>query len=299
MTIDFEVERVDSVSLDGPDELLSRNLMSPFVWTEKDDARLHMLVRAVPPSTEEQKTESGRIWYGRSGSDGVSFRMDDAPIMVPSPSGKDMRGCEDPTVVKTEDGYVVLYTGVDGGGTGHLLYAAGPTIHELEKQGVALADCKSENNVKEATVLRSDGLWRLLYEYAHDEHSLISLAFGDGVAGPWREQPDPFGIRKGHWDSFHLSTGPLWLGNPERPVMFYNGADENTDWGIGWVALSPDLSRVVARSDTPLIAPPSDVTGRKDIAFAASLVDNEGTLWLYHSRNDRELRRATIRPVRG
>ena len=299
MTIDFELERIDYVSLDGPDELLSKNLMSPFVWTEKHDARLHMLVRAVPPSTEEQKTESGRIWYGRSGSDGVSFRMDVAPIIVPSPSGKDMRGCEDPTVVKTEDGYIVLYTGVDGDGTGHLLYAAGSTINALEKQGVAVDDSRSENNVKEATVLRSHGMWRLLYEYAHDGHSLISLAYGDGVAGPWREQPDPFGIRKGHWDSFHLSTGPLWRGDPDMPVMFYNGADENTDWGIGWVAFSPDLSRVVARSDKPLIAPPSDVTRRRDIAFAASLVDNEGALWLYYSRNDRELLRATIRPLKG
>ena len=299
MTIDFEVERIDLVSLDGPDELLSRNLMSPFVWTEKDDARLHMLVRAMPPNTDEQKTESGRIWYGRSGSDGISFRMDDAPVIAPGPGGKDMRGCEDPTVVRTEDGYIVLYTGVDGGGTGHLLYAAGPRIDELEKHGVALADSKSERNVKEATVLRSDGTWRLLYEYAHDGHSLISLTYGDGVAGPWREQPDPFGIRKGHWDSFHLSTGPLWRGDPDMPVMFYNGADKDTDWGIGWVAFSPDLSRVVARSDKPLIAPPCDVAGQKDIAFAASLVDNEGTLWLYYSRNDRELRRATIRPLKG
>ena len=299
MTIDFAVERIDIVSLIGPEDLLSKELMSPFVWQEPDDARLHMLVRAVPPNKEEQKTESGRIWYGRSGSDGVSFHMMEVPSIVPGTSGKDVRGCEDPTVVRTDEGYIVLYTGVDGSGEGHMLYATGPDLMSLEKHGVALADSKSENNVKEATVLRDGDTWRLLYEYAHDGHSLVSLTYGGGVAGPWAEQPDPFGIRKGHWDSYHLSTGPLWRGEPDMPVMFYNGADENTDWGIGWVALSPDLARVVARSDTALIAPPNDVNGPKDIAFAASLVDNEGTLWLYYSRNDRELRRATIRRTKG
>ena len=299
MEIDFKVERIEIVSIEGPDELLSRNLMSPFVWTEEKDARLHMLVRAVPAQKDEQRKESGHIWYGCSSGDGLSFEMDDAPMLVPGPAGRDCRGCEDPTVVRTDDGYVVFYTGVDGDGTGHLLYATGPDIRTLEKRGVALADNKSENNVKEATVLRSADRWRLLYEYAHDGHSLISLVDGDDVAGPWTERPDPFGVRQEHWDSYHLSTGPLWRGDPNMPVMFYNGADENTDWGIGWVAFSRDLSRVVARSDKALISPPKGSRDQKEIVFAASLVDREGTLWLYHSRNDRELRRATIKPTRG
>ena len=299
MPIDFKVERIDNVSLAGPDELLSKQLMSPFVWQEKDDARLHMMVRAVPPDKDEQKSDSGHIWYGCSGSDGVSFHMKDRPSIVPGTSGKDVRGCEDPTVIQTDDGYIVIYTGVDASGEGHMLYATGKDMMSLEKHGVVLADGKSENNVKEATVLRDGDTWRLLYEYAHKGHSLISLAFGVGVAGPWSEQPDPFGIRKGHWDSYHLSTGPLYRSDPEMPVMFYNGADENTDWGIGWVAFSPDLARVIARSEKPLIGPPSDVTGTRDISFAASLVDNEGTLWLYFSRNDRELRRATIMRTKG
>jgi hypothetical protein len=44
-----------------------------------------------------------------------------------------------------------------------------------------------------------------------------------------------------------------------------------------------------------LIAPPPDPSGPRDISFAASVVDSDGTIWLYYSRNDRELKRATIR----
>ncbi len=58
-------------------------------------------------------------------SDGLVFRMDDTPLLVPAPHGTDSTGCEDPTVVAAGDGYIVFYTGVDDSGTGHLLYATG------------------------------------------------------------------------------------------------------------------------------------------------------------------------------
>lgn len=297
MTLDFVVERIDDVILDGPPELLVRNLMSPFVWREPGDAGLMTLVRAVPPDKGEDQ-QSGRIWHGRSGSDGLVFRMNETPLLVPGEHGHDAMGCEDPTVVQTSEGYVVFYTGVDRDGNGHLLYATGPDMRSLEKRGVGLPNSKGEKNSKEATLLRRDDRWQLLYEYSADGHSLISLTDGRGPAGPWDEQPDPFGPRPDKWDSWHLSTGPLLRSDPERPVMFYNGADRGADWGIGWIALSPDLKRAVDRCDGPLIAPPAEADGPRDISFAASVVDTEGTIWLYYSRNDRELKRATIRQSR-
>jgi hypothetical protein len=171
-------------------------------------------------------------------------------------------------------------------------------MDSLEKRGIALPNSKSETNSKEATVLRSRDCWHLLYEYSCSGHSLISLTVGEGPAGPWHEQPDPFGLRPDKWDSWHLSTGPLLRSDPERPVMFYNGSNRAVDWGIGWVVLSPDLGTVVERCDGPLIAPPPDPSGPRDISFAASVVDTEGTIWLYYSRNDRELKRATIRQTK-
>ena len=290
----FEVERIDNVLVAGPQDLTVQNLMSPFVWRASDqDAGLMALIRAEPRHRSAGE-ESGRIWFGRSASDGLLFQMD-MPVLLPSPEETDSTGCEDPTVIQTDEGYVVLYTGVDDGRTGHLLYATGADMCSLEKRGVALANGKNENNTKEGTVLRSGDRWRLFYEYAHDGHSLISLTEGSGPPGPWHEQPDPFGPRPAHWDSWHLSTGPLLLDEPDRPVMFYNGANRNADWGIGWVVLSADLRSVVSRSSDPLISPPRDATGPRDIAFASSLVETEGTIWLYYSRNDRELKRATIR----
>lgn len=294
--IGFAVERIDDVAIFGPDVLLKRDLMSPYVWQEPGDSGFHMLLRAVPAKGAAE-TDSGRIWYGRSGSDGALFRMADEPAIVGG-TGDDAAGCEDPTVVRTKDGYTVLYTGVDDGGTGHMLYATGTDMASLTKRGVALRNSKSERNSKEAAVMRDGDRWRLLYEYAHDGHSLIGLADGTGPDADWHHRGDPFTIRPSGWDNYHLSTGPLLTGDPECPIMFYNGANRQADWGIGWVAFTPDLGRVVARGEAPLIAPPDDVDGPRDIAFAASAVVREGRIWLYYSRNDRELRRATIRRLR-
>ena len=288
------MERLDPVVLDGPDELTSRDLMSPFVWERSGGAGLEVLVRAVPADRSPGE-ESGRLWYGRSDDDGLRFRMADAPVLVPS-DGPDSRGCEDPTVVPVEDGLIVYYTGVDEDGAGRLCYAIGPDARSLNKGGVALSSSKSERNTKEATVLRAGGRWRLLHEYSHDDHSLIGLAVGDAAAGPWDEDGDPLRPRPDRWDSWHLSPGPL-LRDPGHPVLFYNGADRGADWGIGWAVLTPDLSRAVERCGDALIAPPDDGDHGRDINFAASLVERGGTIWLYLSRNDRELWRATVRRV--
>lgn len=300
--MDFEVVRIDPVKLEGPRELLEQNLMSPFAWRVGDDedegeGQLRVMVRAVPPDKKKGE-ESGRIWYGKGRPDGLTFEMQDEALITPGPGDDDIQGCEDPTVVQETDDCIVYYTGVEKGGAGHLCYVKGDGIENLSKRGIAHKSSKTEKNTKEATVLRNDDdTWRLLFEYAHEGQSKIGLGFSDDPEGPWTEKPDPFSARPDKWDKYHLSTGPLLRTDPERPVMFYNGADKDADWGIGWVALTKDLTAEVERCDGPVISPPNDPDGSRDIAFAASLVMKGDEIWLYYSKNDEELFRATLKQI--
>ena len=295
IALDFNVKAIEDVTIAGPPELMARDLMSPYVWREPD-GRYAMMVRAVVPQGQEL-TDTGVIWSGWS-EDGRHFRMLDRPSIVPGPGDHDAGGVEDPTVVRTDSGYVVYYSGVlSDHSHGELSYAAGPSLDALTKSGVALASSKSEGNTKEATVDRTaDGGWRLFYEYAADEASRVGLAVGPDVAGPWDEQPTPFTPRTDSWDDWHLSTGPLLTDDPSTPVMFYNGATRDARWRIGWVAFDADYTRVVARGIQPLVTPPPvDDRSATDIAFAASVVVAEGAIWLYYSLEDRRLARALIR----
>jgi predicted GH43/DUF377 family glycosyl hydrolase len=293
--IDFNVQALEPVILNGPPALSERDLMSPYVWAEPS-GRLGIMVRAVPPAGAD-RTDTGVIWAGWS-DDGIVFDMDPAPAITPGPDAIDSGGVEDPTVVRTEDGYVVYYTGVTADQAhGNMLYASGPTPDRLTKQGVALASTKTMGNTKEATIGRTaDGHWRLWYEYAADNASRIGLAIGDGVAGPWDEQPTPILPRLNSWDNWHLSTGPMLMTDPNFPVMFYNGATHDARWRIGWVAFDRDCRRVVDRGIEPLITPPPvDDRTATDIAFAASVIERKGAIWLYYSLEDRRLARARIR----
>ena len=198
-----------------------------------------------------------------------------------------------------KDGYVVYYTGVEGDRAhGELLYADGPSLDALTKRGVALESTKSMGNTKEATVeLMDDGRWRLFYEFARDEASLIGVAIGPGVAGPWTEEPAPFGPRTDMWDNWHLSTGPLLMTDPTSPVMFYNGATRDARWRIGWAMFNAECTTVTERCLQPMLTPPPcDERTATDIAFAGSVVvDPTGAIWLYYSVEDRRLERALIR----
>jgi len=296
----FMVEKVELITVAANSALADRDLMSPFVW-KRDNGIYAMLVRGVPVNGNYD-SDTGMVWYGES-PDGLAFTMHDKPVLTPGPDYVDAGGCEDPTLVLDDGKWLVYYTGVDQErASGQMLYATGTGPDDLVKQGVALASSKTEGNTKEATIGRTvDGRWRLYYEFAQEEHSLIGLALGDGVAGPWHEQPRPLDPRPGQWDGWHLSTGPMLTDDPERPVMFYNGATHDAKWRIGWVVFDRDYARVLARCEEPLIVP-EPVPGLVgiDIAFAASCLSlGDGRCELYYSVEDRFLQRATIRRVSG
>lgn len=295
MPVDFNVEQIDPIAMIGNEAVSRRDLMSPYVW-RLPDGSYAMLVRAVPRLGEAGDT--GTIWYATS-IDGLRFTATDRPVLSPGPDADDIGGCEDPTPVFREDGSVVIYyTGVDATRShGEMLYAVGPSIDQLTKQGIAMENTPSQGNIKEATVDRTkSGGWRMFYEFARNEASLIGLAVSDGVAGPWTDERDPFAPRPDGWDSWHLSTGPLLTTNKDRPVMFYNGATHDARWRIGWVAFDAEYTKVVGRCIEPLVTPPPALErNATDIAFAASVVVVQDQIWLYYSLADTHLYRAVIR----
>src|SRR5579864_6014665 len=229
--------------------------LSPFVWRERDEYKV--MLRAVPRS-DNPAEKIARVHYGES-RDGLRFSMYDKPAIAPGPGDDDLDGCEDPTVAMVDGEYYVYYTGWNEGTKhGQLLIASGPDPVRLEKRGVLLPWTPERKNPKEATVVRArDGSWRLFFEYAADDKSKIGVASAPFVYGPWTMMEPPFEARADHWDSWHLSTGPIVFSDSNEPVMFYNGATRDAAWRIGWIAFDDCYSRVTARCEGPLIAPPT------------------------------------------
>ncbi len=273
-------------------------VLSPFVWPSGNGYQV--LVRAVNHAPIPAD-KIARIYAGAS-DDGLRFRMGDEPVISPGPDGTDKDGAEDPTVVVHDDDPHVYYTGWNQREkVANLMLAIGPDVHHLHKNGITLPSTPQHRNTKEATVTQApDGTWRLFFEYSSNGHSLVGLASGPSLGGPWSVQAPPFGTREAAFDSWHLSTGPMLRTDPARPIMFYNGADKQGLWRIGWIAFDAGLTRVTDRSDEPLIEPSPVKPPYRDIAFANSLVVHDQEIWLYYSVADMDVRRATIvRKERG
>ena len=77
--------------------------------------------------------------------------------------------------------------------------------------------------------------------------------------------------------------------------MFYNGATANAQWRVGWLVFDAAYSRVVARSELPIVLPHvKRNVDDSDVAFAASAIEIDGSIYLYYSVSDQYVMRAII-----
>lgn len=292
----FILQVTEPLTLAAVPPLSHMYTLSPFVW--KDSEQWEMLVRAVPHLDDTPALKIACAYYGVS-ADGLHFEMDDTPAIAAGPEADDRDGCEDPTVVICDKTYYVYYSGWNQEKKqGKLLLASGPDPRHLTKRGVSLASSPEAENPKEATIVSvPDGTWRLFFEYASGGASKIGIASAPSVDGPWVVGTPLFDTRPGSWDCWHLSTGPMLQADPNRPVMFYNGATQNAHWRIGWVAFDAAYTRVVDRGDDPLIVPPSPKGTDTDIAFASSAAETAEAIYLYYSVADQYMMRATLKSL--
>lgn len=295
MTKAWRVVSIEPVTLHRTNRLANMYVLSPFVWF--DGEQFHLFVRAVPRRDDEPRLKMAEIWHGVS-SDGSHFDMDLAPILFPGPDLADLDGCEDPTVVVDGETLRVWYTGYNQQQqTGRLLFARGPDCERLSKAGLAIDSAPGFVNPKESTIVRTGAKkWRMYFEYARSDASLIGQASANDLDGPWAEIADsPLAPRADQWDCWHLSPGPIVGEGTAQPTMFYNGATQDAKWRIGWARFDRHFTRLVERCEAPLICPEGLLAdGVTDIAFAASAVEQDGKVFLYFSQSDQDMRRATL-----
>lgn len=291
----ISIEANEALTFDRTAPLSKMYVLSPCVWQEDDG--YHVLLRAVNHADDPAK-KVARIFHGH-GEDGVRFIMDTQPVIAPSldPSADDAGGCEDPSLVVQNGCYYVYYSGWNEGlKQGRLLRAVGDDIHALRKQGRFLPDHGRYHNAKEAEIVRcATGGWRLFFEYASGGRSKIGLVSADKLDGRWREEPDPFAAREDHFDNWHLSAGPVIQDRGGQPLMLYNGAPRQGDWRFGWITFDEDFTRVLDRCEEPVITPPPPQGDERDIAFAASAVQDGRLICLYYTISDDQPTRAVLR----
>lgn len=288
----FTVEDRQHLVLEHAGSIAGMFTLSPYVWRGNEEYQ--MLLRAVNHAKQESDKVS-RIYPGES-TDGLRFAMTHTTAIAAGPDADDKDGAEDPTVVPDGDDLTVFYSGWNQQEEqGKLLVARGPDPLHLRKDGIAIPYSERFKNPKEASLAQCpDGTWRLFFEYAAGGASHVGVATAPSLLGPWDPQPDAFTTRASQWDSWHLSPGPILPSEPERPLMFYNGADREGVWRVGWITFDPSLTTVMDRGTDPVFIPPPPESGFRDAAFVSSAVEVDGAIWLYYSEADKDMVRLTL-----
>lgn len=76
--------------------------------------------------------------------------------------------------------------------------------------------------------------------------------------------------------------------------LFYNGANDKTQWRIGWACLDAYDTTIVERGDEPLITPPPVTGDETNIAFCSSAVQTDEATWLLYTVSDKDVFRVRI-----
>lgn len=253
--------------------------------------------------------------------DGLNFNKYDQPILYPD-SSRHLAfdypgGCEDPRVVKTEDGrYIMTYTSWNQD-VARLSIAQSTDLYKWTKEGPALEEafdgkfldtwsksgsivCKRIGDELIATKINGK-YWMYFGERG------VNLAWSNDLLD-WTPLENEEGnlaivmdLRPGKFDSFLTEPGPPALLTDQGILLFYNGkndegeiADPNIPKGTycGGQALFDlkDPSKYIKRMDQPFICPslPHELTGQYEAGttFIEALVPFNDKWFMYYGTAD-------------
>lgn len=305
-------------------------------WEENDtfnpaavlhDGKICVLYRAEDNSGQGIGSRTSRIGLAQS-NDGISMTFRNTPVLYPANDACQTiewpGGCEDPRVVKTDDGlYVMLYTAWNR----HVPRLAVATSRDLvnwEKHGLAFArayEGRFENLAcKSASILTKAKGGELIVEKVKKKYFMywgetaVCAATSDDLInwvpvlneqGDLKELVKP---RRGYFDSKLTECGPPAVLTDKGIVLLYNGKNGGADDGdvnypqgaycagqLLFSATEPDV--LLGRLDKPFLVPemPFEKSGQyvDGTVFIEGLVLKDRKYYLYYGCADSKVAVAT------
>ena len=280
----LHLERASNTPILGPqgDGWESAGVFNPAAILTNN--KIVMLYRA------QDKKGTSRIGYAES-ADGVRFHRDASPVLSPEAIYEKDGGVEDPRLVRIGDLYYLTYTAYNTKDA-QLALATSPDLRHWDRKGVILPAYKGRWNIgwtKSGAILdRKIGgkYWMYFMADAKDRPGQMGVASSEDLVH-WTEPLDgPVApTRPGKFDSKVAEPGPPPILIDAGILLIYNGADDQLLYRTGWLLFDPkDPTRVLARSDTPVIAPVNEwekVGQVPNVVFVEGMVQR-GADWLFY-----------------
>jgi predicted GH43/DUF377 family glycosyl hydrolase len=218
-----------------------------------DNSLVHLIYRATDVASNGQEGEyTNSLGYAVS-SDGIDFNRLDRPILS-NDVEQELRGPEDPRIVKIDGTFYMMYTGYGGrfDGDYRICLASSKNLTEWKRHGVVL----DEPN-KDAALFpgKIDGRYVMLHRRVPD----IWLAYSDDLEN-WYDhtlvmKPNP----DSEWQSVKIGAAGPPIGTKDGWFLIYHGVSKDRRYCLGAVLLDlKDPSKIIARQAEPILEPKLD-----------------------------------------
>ncbi|BAS26641.1 glycoside hydrolase family 130 protein [Limnochorda pilosa] len=244
--------------------------------------------RAVVYRGQLHLTSISHLRLARS-TDGVHFRVDPQPTLVPSGMYEEY-GIEDPRITYLDGRYLIVYTSVSRRGVTVSLIRT-PDFRTFERMGVIFPP---ENKDVAIFPARVGGRYAALHRPSARGLGSpdIWLAYSEDLRH-WGDHRHLLGVRKGMWDGVRIGAGSVPFMTEKGWLAIYHGADE-TRYCLGGALMDAEAPHVVlARSQDPILVPeaPYETNGffHNAVFTCGTVVEPDGTLRIFYGAADQSI----------
>ncbi len=245
---------------------------------------IHLIYRATDISSNgEDGKYINSLGYAVS-MDGIHFNRMEMPILI-NKVQQELRGPEDPRIVKINDRFFMVYTGYGGrfDKDYRISLAVSKNLIKWKRLGVIL----DEPN-KDAALFpeKINGKYVLL----HRRLPSIWIAFSDDLAG-WQDHKivaKP--IEGSSWESKKIGIAGPPFKTKNSWVLFYHGVNQENRYSLGVMLLDlDDPSKVIGRQREPILEPKLEweINGHiPNVVFSCGQIVINKRVLLYYGGGD-------------
>ncbi|PPA69877.1 glycoside hydrolase family 130 protein [Jeotgalibacillus proteolyticus] len=187
--------------------------------------------------------------------DGRNFTIDEDPFIYPS-TNLETFGIEDPRITKIGAVYYIYFSAISKNGVGEVLVST-EDFKTYEHLGMIFAP---ENKDVLIFPEKINGKYYALHRPVPKSTGApeIWIAESDNLLY-WGNHRHLIGLRENKWDNGRIGGGAVPIKTEKGWLELYHGASKESRYCMGAVLLDlEDPSKVLARSDAPILEPEAD-----------------------------------------
>ncbi len=257
-----------------------------------DNKKVHMIYRATDiASSGKDGPFISRLGYANS-DDGIHFDRMNTPLLT-NVGEQELRGMEDPRIVKIENIFYMMYTGYRGKEAGdyRICLASSPDLKTWKRHGVVLDESNKDGSLFPA---RINGRFCMFHRRDPD----IWIAYSDDL-GIWTNHTKVMGpVSSSEWEAKKIGIAGPPIKTKEGWLLIYHGVSHDHVYSLGIALLDlTDPSKVLFRQVEPILEP--ELSWEKEghvpnVVFSCGQVETDDKIIVYYCGADTVIGAAEI-----